>query len=155
MPRSLWHIDVHLGKERKKSSLDLLTSGFWGFFLSFSFSLEAIPSLTFISISILTSEHIPVTIMFLISRGDSESNICLCARVLFSMKLPDSYACWSQLYFKGSLVIRGFNKLLYSVIASLLDSKSGLTHKFITGMCFWVYTSATEGGKRWLSAKVS
>lgn len=32
--------------------------------------------------------------------------------------------------------------LLCSVIASLLGSKSGLTHKFITGMCFCIHTTA-------------
>lgn len=32
--------------------------------------------------------------------------------------------------------------LLCTVIASLLDSESGLTHKFITGICFCIYTTA-------------
>lgn len=51
---------------------------------------------------------------------------------------------------KGCLFIKGFNNLFCSVITSFLYGKSGLTHKFITGVCFQTYSTAC-----WTRGKVT
>lgn len=140
MARSLWNVNPHLGKEQSGSADVRVFSSCspfsWGcsylnFYINTCFDQEK-------SSCNINVSHLQRWLM--LSPGAaclSGSSSWWSFQAVFLRTLLQTHSI-----LEGCLFVRRFSKLLCSVITSFLYSKSALTHKFVTGMCFRTYTAS-------------